>query len=467
MDESRCYSIGVAGRPAKMKVIHCGKVFAAALLLMACRAGAQSFACSTNADNTITIISYYGPSGAVSIPNTLNGMPVTTIAKSLLAPYGGGATSVSVPSSVTNIGSGAFGGYEGPYHGLTGVTVDPANAFYSSAGGVLFNKDQTVLLQVPGGFSASHYAVPNGVTSIDTRAFIGTTVTDVTMPASVTNVGDQAFFLCDKVTAITVDPANLCYSSTNGVLFDKNQRLLIYYPHGNSATSYTMPDSVWNVAAYAFYQSEYPKTLKLGNSVTNIGDRAFYGTGVSGITFPGSVASIGSYAFAFSGLSTVTLGAGLKTINGAAFASCLGLMSVVIPASVTNLADTAFSSCYNLRRILFLGSPPGPDSLSNLEYINNQILYRLPGQTGWEAAHSAVLWNPQAQTGGGSFGVRSNVFGFNITGTADIPIVVEGCTNLNGGWSPLLTGTVTNGLIYFSDPAWMNHPSGFYRIGFP
>jgi hypothetical protein len=79
-----------------------------------------------------------------------------------------------------------------------------------------------------------------------------------------------------------------------------------------------------------------------------------------------------------------------------------------------------------------------------------------------------VLWNPQAQTGDGSFGVQSNGFGFNITGSSNLVIVVEACTNLsNPIWTPIGTSTLTNGTSYFSDPQWTNNPAAFYRLRSP
>jgi hypothetical protein len=66
------------------------------------------------------------------------------------------------------------------------------------------------------------------------------------------------------------------------------------------------------------------------------------------------------------------------------------------------------------------------------------------------------------------FGVRTNRFGFNITGTTNIPIVVEACTNLaSASWTSLLSGALINGSIYFSDPQWTNYPTRFYRLRSP
>jgi hypothetical protein len=67
-----------------------------------------------------------------------------------------------------------------------------------------------------------------------------------------------------------------------------------------------------------------------------------------------------------------------------------------------------------------------------------------------------------------SSGVGPDGFGFNVTGTADIPIVVEACTNLaNASWVPLRSLNLTNGVFYFSDPDWTNYPSRIYRIRSP
>jgi hypothetical protein len=100
-------------------------------------------------------------------------------------------------------------------------------------------------------------------------------------------------------------------------------------------------------------------------------------------------------------------------------------------------------------------------------------VYFLPETTGWAnfaqlTAVPVVLWNPQVQTGDGSFGLKNNQFGFDITGTTNIPIVVETATDLTQQtWTPLFTGIVSNGLIYFSDPQWPDYPDRFYRIRSP
>jgi hypothetical protein len=79
-----------------------------------------------------------------------------------------------------------------------------------------------------------------------------------------------------------------------------------------------------------------------------------------------------------------------------------------------------------------------------------------------------VLWNPQVQTSEASFGVRSNQFGFNITGTNSFTVVVEASTNLaNPVWTPLRTVTLTNGSFYFTDPEWTNYSRRYYSLRMP
>ena len=155
-----------------------------------------------------------------------------------------------------------------------------------------------------------------------------------------------------------------------------------------------------------------------------------------------------------------------------AFHDCPSLTNITLPASVTTIADEAFAVCANLAGAYIKGNAPaltGPGDV--FYYSSNVTVYYLPGTIGWAPAYAGrptMLWNPQAQTTDGSFGVGQNRFGFNIAGTAGIPIVVEACTNLVArSWVSLQSGTLTNGLVYFGDPQWTNYPGRYYRIRSP
>ena len=138
--------------------------------------------------------------------------------------------------------------------------------------------------------------------------------------------------------------------------------------------------------------------------------------------------------------------------------------------SVTYIGYFAFGNCTSLKGVFFKGNGPGDDS-GVFSGDNNVTVYYLPGTTGWGATFGSRptrLWNPLMQTSGPGFGVGPAGFGFNITGTADIPIVVEASTNLaNANWVALQSLNLTNGAFYFSDPNWTNYPARNYRIRSP
>jgi hypothetical protein len=240
----------------------------------------------------------------------------------------------------------------------------------------------------------------------------------------------------------------------------------------------------------------YLTRVAIGNNVTSIGYGAFASTGLTSITIPDSVTSIGQQAFeSCYYLTSVTIGNGVTSIafetfdvcdtltnlnignsvtsiGYGAFGSCDKLTSVTIPDSVTSIGGEAFYYCTSLTSVYFQGNAPSADS-SVFDYDSNATVYFLPGTAGWDSVTwfggiPAVQWNPRVQTSGASFGVRTNRFGFTITGTTNIPIVVEASTNLpSASWTPLRDCTLTNGSIYFSDPQWTNYPTRYYRIRSP
>ncbi len=77
-------------------------------------------------------------------------------------------------------------------------------------------------------------------------------------------------------------------------------------------------------------------------------------------------------------------------------------------------------------------------------------------------------WNPEFRLQAHDFGVSGSQFGFNITNSADLPVVIESCDDLAAPvWTPLRTVTLTNGLFSFSEPVQSNAPARFYGLSFP
>lgn len=404
-------------------------------------------------DNEITITAYTG-GATVVIPDTINGYPVTAIGNNAFA-YAWPLSSVTLPAGLKNIGSGAFS-----FCYLLSEVVIPNGttnigslAFFNSTvksvtipdsvitiGYAAFNSTHltNVVLPAnlitieaeqfnacnfleratipPGVTSIGNYAfgscyaltsltLPSGLTNIGTQAFIEDGLTNVFIPASVLSIGDQAFKSCRDMTAIDVDPLNPVYSSRDGVLFNHDQTTLLAFPQGRTGR-YRIPDGVTSIEANAF----------------NFGGE---------IQLPSPT-------------------------------------NIIVPGSVTNLGYGAFSRCPNLTTLFFLGNVVTNLGGDVFYYTDNVTIYYLPDTTGWQPlldTRPTALWNPTVPPD--SIGMPTNRFGFNITGTANLPVVIEASTNLLGGWEVLQSLRLTNGVVYFSDPQSGNYPQRFYRLSAP
>jgi hypothetical protein len=218
--------------------------------------------------------------------------------------------------------------------------------------------------------------------------------------------------------------------------------------------SVTIPDSVTNIGGWAFAECASLASITIGNGVTAIGGLAFNGcTSLTRVDIPDSVTSIGD---------------GLAPAGGA-FGFCSSLTNVTMGKNVTSIGDYAFVLCGSMRSVYFRGNSPNLGA--QVFGFSAATVYYLPTSAGWGptfAGLPAKLWNAHAETSDANFGVRRNRFGFDISGTADIPLVVEASSDQTSGtWVLLQSCTLTNGLVYFSDPQWANYPSRFYRIGSP
>jgi hypothetical protein len=263
----------------------------------------------TITNGTITITGYSGPGVAVTIPAVINGLPVTTIG-SYAFEYSG-QTSVTIPSSVTSIGDDALGN-----RSLTTISVDTQNSFFSTVNGVLFDKNQTTLLEYPEALSGG-YTIPASVTSIGTNAFKYSGLTRVTIPNSVTNIGNGAFTFCRSLSSVTI------------------------------------PDSVASIGDNAFYNCIGLSSVTIPGSVANLGNAVFEQCySLASVTIPGSVSRVGDYAFAYcTNLTSLAMSNGVSNIGDSAFYYCTALAKVTIPGSVTNIENSAFEACDSLTTI--------------------------------------------------------------------------------------------------------------------
>ena len=192
--------------------------------------------------------------------------------------------------------------------------------------------------------------LPEGLTSIGDNAFYYCiSLESITIPAGVTSIGEYAFLVCDALKTINVAAENEHFSDIDGVLFNKSKTILLQYPSGRTEESYTVPDGVTEIGEGAFYRSGV-KNIHLPEGVTVIGASAFRDSGLSTIDLPSTLTFIGPGAFNRIPLMTIDIPEGVTSIEEATFAECM-LQSIHLPASLTSIGEFAFYSCAHMEAI--------------------------------------------------------------------------------------------------------------------
>lgn len=171
----------------------------------------------------------------------------------------------------------------------------------------------------------------------------------VHIPASVTKIDVRAFRSNSTLKTITVDEANTTYSSDGTVLLSKDKTTLLAFPQGNTG-SYKVPDSVTKIGDDAFYGATKLSSIDL-NKITEIGKDSFNSIkGIKEIVIPNTVTKIGEGAFSTAvEVEKLTLSNQLTEIPLNAFYKNSSLTSVTIPASVKSLQKYAFYDCTSLK----------------------------------------------------------------------------------------------------------------------
>ncbi len=113
----------------------------------------------------------------------------------------------------------------------------------------------------------------------------------------------EVFLGSTVLTAITVDPNNLHYTSLDGVLYTKDMSVLVACP-GARAGDFTVPDGVTRIEINAFQKCIYLTSINVSDSVQTVGEGAFMGCSIRSISFGTSFNSIGAYAFYYAGSLT-------------------------------------------------------------------------------------------------------------------------------------------------------------------
>ena len=266
-----------------------------------------------NADNTATITKYTGNEHRITIPAQVTQdaqtYPVSKIGDRVFCNYKYFLTSVQIPDTITEIGSNAF------YNctSLKSVTIQddkPSCVKKIGRQAFMFCSELTDIpildsvteidseafhhceeldtVTIPEGvtsvadgmfsycYSLHTVTLPDSVTAIEERAFTGTALTQIHIPANVAQIGTDAFSECFALSAITSDSES--YPAIDNVLYEKaanGDYALIRYPSQREDPAFKIPNGVARIETHAFDCCSYLASVKMPDSVVSIGTGAF------------------------------------------------------------------------------------------------------------------------------------------------------------------------------------------------
>lgn len=215
------------------------------------------------------------------------------------------------------------------------------------------------------------------VTTIGNAAFRDSSVTSVTIPASVTEIGSNAFADCTNLTSVNYagDWSNLTIQSGNPAVQDAANAPLFDFEFilNNTAvivTNYKYKGTAADVTIPSRYE---------GKPVTTIGRAAFFNSAVTSVTIPDSVTAILDGAFEkCSELTNISIPNSVTSIGLSAFAHCTSLKSITLPSSLSTIGNFAFDGCPSLMTVTYPGSKTQWDDNitkgSNNDVLENHLI---------------------------------------------------------------------------------------------
>ena len=291
-------------------------------------------------------------------------------------------TELTIPASVTTIVAGAFLGC----YGLTSIKVESGNPNYDS------RQDCNALIETSTGImlmGSSSTVIPDGVKTIASYSFFNSDITKADLPASVTDIGENAFRDCRKLISVTIPKsvseirkqAFLGCSGLTKLTIEDGVAVIgeETFMKCSSLKELKVPGSVKKIGDMAFKACSGLEKLKIENGVESIGYGAFSNcTSLTSADLPNSVTNAGSPFMGCSSLTDIRLSEGLTILISDFFANCSSLPTVTIPKSVTTLNGSLFKGCTSLASITCLNPQPPTCDRSTFDGIDFTIPLYVP-----------------------------------------------------------------------------------------
>lgn len=292
--------------------------------------------------------------------------PPTTIGEAAFA--GSRITTVTLPTSIREIGSEAFDGCS-----LEGVYISDLSAWCKILfmGNVYSNPLSSAKNLYLNGQLVTDLVIPSDIDTINWAAFYNCdSLITLTIPDNVREVQGYAFYGCNNLRV--VETGNGITEMSNGVFYgcpsltefrgkwaSADKRCLIidgklhaFAPVG--VTEYDIPSGVTVIGSSVFTGCKDITRITIPDGVVEIGGGAFSDCrSLKTMTIPNSVTSIGGSAFFnCNSLEEINLGNSLTKIRTQAFCYCDSLTSITIPDSVTTIEYDVFRDCSNLQTVI-------------------------------------------------------------------------------------------------------------------
>ena len=326
----------------------------------------------------------------IVIPSRIDGTPVTAVGEGAFENCEN-ITAITIPDTVTYIGTRAFAGTSIAYIAIPSSVSEIGGQIFSGCGNlteVAYNCDygpseSGVFFNVPslekvsfGGTRVPGYICLNSVnlcevvlgdsvTEIGYRAFSGCmNLKEINIPAKVSVIGAEAFS-GSGLTSVSLPAAmtviaertfiNCTYLKEVAIPYGVSSIGYMAFYRCSSLVSVTIPDSVMSIADEAFCGCSSIEYVKLPQYITRIGYSTFSGcVSLKDVNIPEGVAAIDGLVFLdCRSLEDIELPESLKSIAGNAFNGCRSLTSVTIPEGVKYIADSVFINCDNLSEVIF------------------------------------------------------------------------------------------------------------------
>ncbi len=386
-------------------------------------------------DQTARIVKCRDASNFDAVPEALDGHAVAEIGEHA---YSGGRPSIrlSIPDCVTTVCKNAFA----DVHTKLVLEVSATHPTLKEENGMLISPTEKRVIR--GGFTDT-LIIPEGIETVDDHAFWDCSVENVSIPASVKELGANPFAFCcsvpdtfDRLQSVELSPDNTALMISNGVLFSRTDRRIVWCFANPAPESYTIPDGTEIIDDLAFQRWRQTIFITIPASVTQvginpfesrrtlegiridaanralilknrmlistadhrlvcamwtpgvitvpagieiIGDHAFRVSDIRDrciVTLPDSVTAIGSNAFAYAGRAEIHIPAGVRQIGEYAFAECTGIQELPEFNAGPSIGEAAFYGCTGITSLTVGGGKGtiGPNAFLHCTGLESMTL---------------------------------------------------------------------------------------------